>query len=254
MRRCLWLLVVGACASQPTPPKTAASRPAHPEARSAAYDVAREVAVAAGVDQLDQVAELDFRFVVTEGDDRVFEAKHRWDLRNGRAHIVWIDREGVEYDAVLDVAAKQAVGTIDGAPAEGAAAEQLSEKAYARYINDTYWLLMPLKLFDPGTKLELLPPRTIEGEPHQILRLSFDGVGLTPGDVYTLVVNPEARRIVRWEMELEGSDGPPKGVSWEAYRPVGPLVLAHEHRVDGGDRKILFEETRALKTVDASAF
>lgn len=250
MRAFVLLLSVGGCATQGPQPDVASTQPAHQDNRGPAHDVAREVAVAAGADQLDQVAELDFRFVVVDGEARVFEADHRWDLKNGRARITWTDREGVKYDALLDVATKRASGTIDGAKAAGDAQKRLSEKAYARYINDTFWLMMPLKLFDPGARLELLSPRDIEGEPHQILRLSYDGVGLTPGDVYTLVVNPEARRVVRWEMQLEGSEGPPKGVSWEAYRPVGPLVLSHEHRVDGGQRKILFEETRARKTVE----
>jgi hypothetical protein len=221
--------------------------------RGPAYELAADLARAAGADQLREVAEIDFRFVVIDQGARVFAADHHWDLAHGRARITWTSRDQKKYDALLDVGARSAEGTIDGVPARGDAQKELSEKAYARYINDTYWLMLPLKLFDPGTKLELEAPREIAGEKHEVLKLSFDGVGLTPGDVYWLFVNREANRIVRWEMLLEGSKER-AGVTFEDYHPVGPLVLAHDHRDEKSGRRVVIEETRASKTVDLTAF
>jgi len=199
------------------------------------------------------VAEIDFRFVVIDKEERVFAADHHWDLVHKRARITWTSREKKQYDALLDIDARTAEGTIDGAPAEGEAERELSEKAYARWINDTFWLMLPLKLFDPGTKLEMEQPQVTNGETIQVLKLSFDAVGLTPGDQYWLYVNPEANRIVRWEMLLQG-EKEREGVTFEDYHPVGPLLLAHDHKVEASGRRIVFEETKASKTVDMTAF
>jgi hypothetical protein len=221
--------------------------------RGPAYELAFDLAKAAGADQLHEVAEIDFRFVVIDQGERVFAADHHWDLVHNRARITWTSREKKSYDALLDIGARTAEGTIDGAPAEGDAKKELSEKAYARWINDTYWLMLPLKLLDPGTKLEMEAPQEVNGEKHQVLKLSFDRVGLTPGDVYWLYVNPEANRIVRWEMLLEGSNER-AGVTFEDYHPVGPLLLAHDLKVEKTGRRIVIEETKASKTVDMTAF
>jgi hypothetical protein len=211
------------------------------------------VALAAGIDHVADIGELDFTFVVMEGAVQKLAVEHRWDIRGGRARIRWTDREGRRFDAVLDVGRREATGTIDGRPASGADAALLSERSYARWINDTYWLLLPVKLFDPGARLDLEPDHVIEDQPHHVLRLSFDGVGLTPKDVYWLFVNPEAQRIVRWEMLLEG-ESERRGVTFTDYRPVGPLVLAHDHAFEGTDRRVVIEGVRATKSVDPMTF
>ncbi len=246
------MLLCGGCAAQKSPPPTPSSQPAS-MIRGPAYDLAAEIGRAAGADQLHEVAEIDFRFVVSNETGRLFAADHKWDLVHGRDRVSWTAKDGKHYDALLDTGARTAEGTIDGARAEGDAQKDLSEKAYGRFINDTYWFMVPLKLFDPGTKLEVLPPREWKGESHQVLKISFDRVGLTPGDTYWLYVNTEADRIVRWEMLLEG-EKEIEGVTFEDYHPVGPLVLAHDHVDEKSGHHISFEETRALKSVDATAF
>ncbi|NCQ34497.1 hypothetical protein GW813_05335, partial [bacterium] len=46
---------------------------------------------------------------------------------------------------------------------------------------------------------------------YSILHMTFAHVGLTPGDQYWLFINPTSHRIDRWEMKLEGQEGPPTG-------------------------------------------
>jgi hypothetical protein len=241
------------CATPAKPPEEPSSQPAM-QARGPAIDLAFEIARAAGADQLREVAEIDFRFAVQDEPGKLaFAADHRWDLAHNRSRITWTSRDGKSYDALLDIGSRTAEGTVDGVVAEGAAKEELSKKAYARWINDTFWLILPLKLFDPGTKLEMVEQREWNGEKHQVLMLSFDDVGLTPGDVYWLYVNTEANRIVRWEMLLQG-EKEAEGVTFEEYHPVGPLLLAHVHRFEKSGKLVLIEESRASKTVDATAF
>ena len=247
-----------ACASQPTTsnegPASASSRPAVSADDSAAGQLGRRIVENSGFDSLNEVAQIDFDFVVTDDGKSVFKAKHRWDRKNGRARIEWKDKTGATTVAWLDVATRTAVGTIDGKLVTGADAESLSKSAYGRYINDTYWLLMPLKLFDPGTTLESEDKETVDGTTYEILRLSFEGVGLTPGDVYRLYIDDGGYRIHGWQMLLQGRKDKPRYVTWEDYKPVGPLLISHRHRIEGTKREIVMEGTLAHRFVREKAF
>lgn len=230
-------------APQPAVPDTPAGRLAH------------QVWRAAGGERLGEVAQLDFRFVVVEGDARVVDAMHRWDRRRDRDRVTWTARDGTRFDAIVDLRARAACGAINGAAARGEALRELSEKAYQRWVNDSYWLAMPLKLLDPGVRVAEEPPREIDGRPHRVLVLSFGNVGLTPRDRYWVYVDPESGRVTRWDMLLEGQAPPPKTATWEDHRRVGPLVLAHDHATgEGGTRHVRFEDTAAHAEVRPDDF
>ena len=250
------LFFVAACATQPSePPKNqAGSQPALAAGNSTAHKLGRRIVANSGFDELHQVAQLDFTFVVQDAGQRVYEVKHQWDLRNSRDRIAWTDKAGDTFEAWLDVASKKAEGTKNGVLLTGPELDALSEAAYAKYINDTYWLMMPLKLFDPGSILEAEDKETIDGTTYQVLRLRFDQVGLTPGDVYRLYIDDGGFRIHRWQMMLQGRADKPTFVTWEDYKPVGPLLLSHRHRVEGSDREILMEGTQAHRDVRPQVF
>jgi len=72
-----------------------------------------------------------------------------------------------------------------------------------------------------------------------VLHLSFEGVGLTPGDQYWLYVDPTTFRIQRWRYKLEsGREG---GYSWEDYRSFGLVTLPLRRVSDDGKRVIWFD-------------
>lgn len=212
-------------------------------APATARALAERVHRASGGDAIGRVGAIHFRFVVLDGKDRKLEAEHHWDLRRGRDRVLWKSKDGKRCDATVDLATRAAEGTIDGVQADGAVLAALGKEAYERWVNDSYWLMMPTKLLDPGVKLTLEADREWKGRTYHVLELSFDQVGLTPGDVYWLLIDPETAQVVRWEMVLEGDQPPPKGSSWEEYRRLGPLLLAHTHVSDSG-KKIVFEDTK----------
>ncbi len=234
-------------ASQPS------SRPVTSRGEGPAYDLARRIGQAAGAEKLTEVAQLNFQFAVYKGDTKVFVADHRWDRLAGRARISWTDKDGRAIDAVLDTQDRSVSAKVNSQPAPADATEEIAKAAYGRYINDVYWLLLPLKLLDPGTQLELLAPETVGGTEFQVLKISFDNVGLTPGDVYHLYVDTKTNQIRHWKMLLQGRADKPSMVTWEDYQSVGPLMLAIDHRMADG-RRIVFEGTRALTEVNASDF
>lgn len=219
------LLLTAACSGAPK--AAPGPRSALETSTSAADQLALAVFRAAGGDRWHELSELEFHFVVYEGDTKKADIHHRWKIRENKDHVLWTDREGVPHDELVDIAKKS------------------PEKGYARWVNDTYWLILPLKLLDPGVRRVLEADREHNGKTYKTLRISFAQVGLTPGDVYWLFVEPTTDRIERWEMVLEGAEPPPVGYSFEDHRAVGPLTLALEHKSDDGKRRVTLEGVAA---------
>src|SRR5262245_30135913 len=143
MRASLALFLLSGCAA----PALAEDSPA--------AALAKAIGRASGSEALDRVAMLRFRFVVIDGDKRLADVEHRWDRRGGRDRVIWKGKDGKLRDATIDLGTRLAAGTIDGVPAQGEAIKDLSAQAYARWVNDSYWLMMPLKLLDPGVTVSL---------------------------------------------------------------------------------------------------
>ncbi|TXD37130.1 hypothetical protein FRC98_10365 [Lujinxingia vulgaris] len=215
-----------------------------PQVEGPAGELAARVFEAHGGQRWPQVEELGFRFVVKEQDEETFAATHDWKVWEGVDRVRWTDEEGVEWDVTVnldDATAEEA--SRDGDPIEGEALEIAGKGAYTRWVNDVYWLLMPLKVFDPGVSLGHEGELEREGETLEVLELSFEGVGLTPGDRYLVQVEPESGEVRAWEMHLQG-DRPPQLVFWDDYQELGPLRLSVTRNFEGSERQIIFDELR----------
>lgn len=166
--------------------------------------------------------ELAFTFIVEKEGAEVVRRSHVWRPQEGSVAVSW---EG--FSATLSSVYPMVAG-------EGVSAED-ADKAHGAFINDAYWLLAPCKVGDPGVK------RALDDEGRLVL--TFDGVGRTPGDRYTLTVDPDTHELRRWDFQLQsGREG---AFTWEAYQDVGPLRLATDHRAVEGDMRIRFEDLSA---------
>ena len=231
--------------SQPSkaqPDEAAESQPAATD--STAPALAREIWSAAGGESWDSVERVAFDFVVEAGGERAFVAKHDWDRSKNTDRVVWTGKDGKERVITVSLEDKSATGTVGGEDigADAARAKALGEEAYARWVNDSYWLLKQIKVLDDGVTTKDAGEREIDGKSYRVLELSFEGVGLTPGDRYWFFFDEASKKVIGWEMKLQGSEGDPVMVSWEAHQAFGPLELATSHTLAGGGRRILLEE------------
>jgi hypothetical protein len=209
------------------------------------YELGREVVRNSGGDSWGKIGRLRFTFVVEVEGKRVMWARHDWDLVAGTDVVTWPRKEGGEVTATIRPG--------DPPPTTAPAEERA---AYQRWTNDSYWLLMPLKLLDPGVNRTLRDPVSIGETWHEVLELSFGGskwggvggsaggaggVGMTPGDRYYLYIAPaKSPRVQYWD--YIPSPERKTRFSWERYEQVGPLTLSMLHRTDDGKRVVRFEE------------
>ena len=112
--------------------RDAASAPDEPDAK--AQQLAKEVWKASGGENWPKVKELRFTFIVEQDGKQLASAEHHWNVAAGTDRVKWKGK-----DVTVNLAA----------PAQ----DEDGKAAYARWVNDSYWLLAPLKVLDPGVKL-----------------------------------------------------------------------------------------------------
>ena len=112
--------------------------------------------------------------------------------------------------------------------------EPLLDEVYRRWVNNSYWLVMPFKLLDPGVNLRYMGEReSAAGEMAQVLEMTFEGVGLTPQNRYEVLVDKESRLVCEWTHWTNRDDTEPYFVRpWTDWEKYGGIMLASE-RGDG---------------------
>ena len=184
---------------------------------------------------------------------------HYWDKDTGRHRLSWTDRESGQSHVIL-MNLNTGVGSVftDGTEVtDMEARDRFLERARGAWINDTYWLLMPYKLQDPGVDLTYEGEEVIDDAVYDKLHLSFDGVGLTPGDEYWAYINRDTRMMDSWVYLLqlrEGQDERSRGEwKWNAWRKYGDIMLSAEReRMDGQKRS--HEDVAVFEHLDDAVF
>jgi hypothetical protein len=106
-----------------------------------------------------------------------------------------------------------------------------AKAAFSRWTNDSYWLLAPLKVLDPGVKLSYEGQKDVGGTKCEALRLSFEQVGLTPQDQYVFYIDPATKLLHAWDYINKA--GEVTHGTWEKYVDHAGLKLSTEHNFGG---------------------
>jgi len=189
---------------------------------------------------------LGFNFSVMRQNERGRVFRHFWDRRTGAYRAELPGPANEPYVALFNVDTREGRVYWQGTELDTVETPKMLDEAYRRYINDTYWLLLPFKLFDPGVNRTYVPDSSDAS--FDVVHLSFGNVGLTPGDQYWLYVDKETGRLARWTYVLEsyGPDTPPRSFVWEDYEehvtPEGSLFFATRKRGIGVPFAILTNE------------
>ncbi len=227
-----------------------------PEAEGPAYAWHDSVLAAmGGQDAWEETRYISFRWNVVREGQVISDRLHHWDRWNGRYRLE-TTVDGDSLLALLDVESRDGRVWLAGQEVTGARADSLVERAYAMFINDSYWLLMPYKWRDPGVNLEYLGEETHDDGTWQVLHLSFGDVGLTPGDQYWAYVDDRAPHLMRkWQYHLQGQDS--KGVvfHWENWQETDAGIRIATERVPAeGNVRIRFPEVATSRDVPDELF
>ena len=181
---------------------------------------------------------------------------HNWDKWTGRHRIEGQTQDGKKYLVLHNLNTRQGEAWLDGQKLEGDAAKEWLDRAYQAWINDTYWLLMPYKLRDPGVNLAYAGSEQIDGKTYDKLHLTFGNVGLTPKDQYWAWINRDTHLMDRWAFILESmpKDGPASAWKWEGWQKHGKIMLAPTRSQVGGDRKLELGDIAVLDTLPDTVF
>ncbi len=180
---------------------------------------------------------LQFDFAGGNETSRTLRARHLWNRVTGEYRVEIPAGEDSTYVVLFDVDTREGDVFLNGADVDGETEQQMLEQAYTRFINDSYWLLMPVKMMDPGVRRTYEADSSANGT--DVVRLSFEGVGLTPGDRYWVYVDHETGRVQQWAFHLQRqpADHVPQPIRWTDYKsidtPAGTVTVSERKVGDG---------------------
>lgn len=152
--------------------------------------------------------------------------KTYWDRQENRIRI-----EQPEANSVILYDTKTRVTTayLGDTLVTGNRALTKTKEAENIFINDSYWLLLPWKLRDPGANLRYLGTREgMMGRQMEVLELTYDvGTGLTPKNKYHVYIDPQTKMVAQWDFFPDASDAEPRFQNpWLNYRDYGGILLS----------------------------
>lgn len=217
-----------------------------------------------GRDAWESTRFLRFDWVVEREGETAARRSHAWDRWEGDYRLSYTRDDGTRVVALfsLPTLASDTLSPVGDVwegddRLGGAARDSALEQAYRAFVNDSYWLLMPLKWRDPGVHLEYAGHRELpDGETYPTVHLTFDeGLGVT-NDEYWGFVDPETGKMVAWRFHLEDDEQKGPVIWWRDWRTFGPqeLKLALDRRFKAGPLRIHFEEVAADTAVPAGVF
>ncbi len=247
---------------QPAPPTStqqpAAANVAQSPAPSADDVARRAVDILGGGVAWDKARYIAFTFNVERDGKLVASFPQRWDRYTGEYRVSGKDRDGTPFDAVININTKVMQRANGVSVTDNAQFKDLFELAYRRFINDTYWLLMPMKMFDSGVHRTYDGERTDScGHTWDLVKLSFDaGVGLTPGDVYWPWINRDTGVVEEWDMKLQSMkpEEPALQVFFHDYRRIGGLLISTRREVRGRGQVVRLDDVQILPDIPKGAF
>src|SRR3984893_6311810 len=149
---------------------TAATARAADESVDEGQELASDLWKASGGENWAKVKEVHFTFVVESEGKPLFSAERVWNVAAGTDAVKWKDKQGKDHQVTANLVAPPS--------------DDEGKTAYGRWVNDSYWLLAPLKIRDGGVKVEAGGAKELNGVTYETLRLSFDHGGPSATDPY----------------------------------------------------------------------
>lgn len=209
-----------------------------------------------GPEAWSHVRYLKFDFGREAGTDKTVFRTHLWDRVTGDYRLEW-DQDEDRIVVIFNVNTREGTAAANGEVLPAEEQEDLLARAYRAYINDTYWLLAPIKLLDEGVTRTMVPDSATTEQ--EVIKLTYDNVGLTPGDQFWFWLNRTTGQLQTWGYILEGrEEAPITKWDWLGYTPFDAedvSVRISQRKTDMAGTTHLMTDNVSLPTrVDERAF
>jgi hypothetical protein len=223
-----------------------------------ADDLARRTIDILGGPAWEKARFLSFTFNLERNGQVAASFPQQWDRTTGLYRVSGKDPKGVPFVVVENVNTKAGRAWQNGVEVhDPAALQELLSIGYRRFINDTFWLLMPLKMLDPGVRRSSLGERTDAcGHKWDVVKVIFEQGANVQTDVYWAWINRDTGIVEEWDMKLQGAPANelPVEVFFHDFRRVGGLLISTRREVKGKNQVVRLDDLQVLPEVPKGAF
>ncbi len=146
---------------------------------------------------------LRFDFAVEKDSARTLYRKHLWDRKTGDYRLEWLLSGDSSWVVLLNVNTREGEAFLNGAAVAEADQDSLVFRGFQAYVNDTYWLLAPTKLLEPGVERLHLPGWS--DEQMDVITTMYNEPNIAPNNQFWFWVDKESSKLMRWAY-VQGSD------------------------------------------------
>ena len=187
------------------------------------------VAQKSGLEQWDNVKQIDFTFNVDRNGEQVSKRSWSWQPKSGDVRMINQEDTLVYNHKAVDSASIQA------------------DRAF---INDKYWLLAPYQIvWDRGATIQekdsIISPLTKRTSKMLTLTYNEEG-GYTPGDAYDFYYGDDYK-ITEWVFRKGNADEPSMITTFEDYKQFNGIEIATVHKNEDGNFKLYFTDIKVQK-------
>lgn len=212
-----------------------------------------------GRDTFARARYVEFTFAVENKGEIKGSRQHTWDRYSGDYVLEFKDsKTSDEWKIFFNIDTRKGVALKNGGGVTEEENTQALERAYRIFCNDTYWLLAPTKLQDPGARIQYIGHAgKVEAEGSEgefvVIYLFFDQkVGVTPGDKYWFNVR-HSGQIASWRYLLES--GEEESWDWTDEKDCGMGIKLSTRKVSkDGETAIVFPNVKLSETMDRARF
>jgi hypothetical protein len=200
---------------------------------------------------------LSFTFVVERDGKAVASFPQQWDRVTGDYRVSGVDPKGVPFTVVLNTKTRTGRAWQKGVEVKDLPAlKELLALGDRRYNNDTYWLLMPLMMLNPGVHRISQGERTdAAGHKWDIVRLSFDPSLEINYNVWAWI-NRETGLVDEWDMRAPTAavTDQPVEVFFHDFKRVAGVSISMRREVKGKNQTVRFDDLQILPETPKGAF
>lgn len=205
----------------------------------------------------EKVRYFEFTFAVDHGNERAAAFPQRWDRATGDYRVSGHDSRGNDFVAVMNANTRKGRVWLNGEEVKDSRLDDTLALAYRRYVNDTFWLLMPLKMLEPGAHRTAEGERTDScGRTWDVVKVTFDNAGFSPGDIYWAWINRDTGIVEEWDMKLAGTpaEDPPLSVMFHDFARYDGVLFSTRREMRNKNQTVRIEGLKLSSEVPKGAF